>query len=133
VGNSTFSASDLGRTLAPETINSCSKLQIAVRLWTQKLGPSRGRRRDGKHFAGVWVGRAGRFLVANVKDRRALGQPHAALDQISHGDPARNLGRQNDQGKEILLALDQRFGHTVDRVAAANAARHLRRWIAWGR
>src|ERR1700684_606605 len=106
-------------------MNWCSKSQIAVQLWTERLGLTRGRRRHWKHFAGVWR-RAGRFLVANLEDGRALGQLQAAVDQVSHGDPAGNLGRKNDQREEILLALDQRFGHTVDRVAAANAARHLR-------
>src|ERR1700677_3486017 len=106
-------------------MNSCSKSRIAVRLWTQGLGLSRGRRWDGKHFAGVWR-RAGHFLIANLEDRCALGQLHAAVDQIGYGNPAGYLGRQKDQGKKILFAPDQRLGDTVDRVTAANAARHLR-------
>jgi hypothetical protein len=84
-----------------------------------------GRRGDGKHFPTVWRW-AGHFLVANIEDRRALGQLHAAVDQIGYGDPAGYLGRQKDHWEEILFALDQRLGDTVDRVAAVNAARHLR-------
>ena len=34
-------------------------------------------------------------------------------------------GAKKDQGKKILLALDQRLGHPVDGVTAGNAARHL--------
>src|ERR1700733_14346623 len=80
-------------------------------LWDWKRPPGRSR--------------SGRLLVANIEGRGALGQFQATVHQIRDDDSARDFGCQKGHGEQILLALDQRLGYAVHRVAAGNAAGHL--------
>ena len=101
-----------------EITNRCSALDTEAR--------AESREQVGREARCAPAGQA-RWSSLRRRSRRpvSLGQLQAAVDQIGDDDSAGDLGRQNDQGKEILLALNQRLGHTVDRVAAGNAARHL--------